>query len=321
MVEHKIFAEGVIKDIKKYLSPDYADVECEVIEKRSNNGQLSVNIAFTQPEREITPIIGIEPFYEAVRNGESLESIMQVIAEMAEQTINTTFSITPGEMNEYKEAENYLGVCLVNTKANRKQLKGVTCIKVEDLSLIPIIRVPLSEKGIYGSMKVTEELREMWGVSVEQIFEQAWKNEESPMLLGLNEAVLHTGDMRDLSAAQDLVDNDNGEKMYILTNKRRIDGAALIVYPGVKEKLDELFPEGFFIVPSSIHETLIMPKGVEIQGLEMTPKELGRMLRYSNQRYVDKMEFLSDRIYEYDKDSGKIRQVSESMEKERGMEL
>ena len=53
----------------------------------------------------------------------------------------------------------------------------------------------------------------------------------------------------------------------------------------------------------------------------MTPKKLGAMLRYSNQRYTEKMEVLSDRIYEYDKDRGKIRSVPESMEKERGMEL
>lgn len=86
------------------------------------------------------------------------------------------------------------------------------------------------------------------------------------------------------------------------------------------KKLSELLPKGFFIIPSSIHETLIMPKGMEIQGLEMTPKEMGQMLREINQGYVEKDEILSDRIYEYDKESGKVRQVPESIKKERGME-
>ncbi len=83
------------------------------------------------------------------------------------------------------------------------------------------------------------------------------------------------------------------------------------------EKLDELFPEGFFVVPSSIHETIIMPKG---RGEEISPKQMGTMVRDINRTYMEKTEILSDRIYEYDKESGKIRQVPESMKKERGID-
>ena len=169
---------------------------------------------------------------------------------------------------------------------------------------------------MYGNMKITEELRRAWGVSVHDIFEQAWKNEEPPVLQELGDAVSYGEDIHDLFAVERLT-NDT---MYVLTNQRAIDGAIQIALPGVMKKLSELLPKGFFIIPSSIHETLIMPKGMEIQGLEMTPKEMGQMLREINQGYVEKDEILSDRIYEYDKESGKVRQVPESIKKERGME-
>ena len=45
MLEHKVFAEGVAKDIKEYLPPDYADVECTVMEKSKNNGTVMVGLA------------------------------------------------------------------------------------------------------------------------------------------------------------------------------------------------------------------------------------------------------------------------------------
>lgn len=84
---------------------------------------------------------------------------------------------------------------------------------------------------------------------------------------------------------------------------------------GCNGKVDQLFPEGFYILPSSIHETLIIPKDGA-----MTPKELGEMVREVNRTEVLREEVLSDRVYEYDREKGKIRQVTESLEKARVME-
>ena len=81
------------------------------------------------------------------------------------------------------------------------------------------------------------------------------------------------------------------------------------------EKISRLFPEGFYILPSSIHEVLIVPKDGEL-----VPKELGNLVREVNQIEVSSDEVLSDRVYEFDREKGKIRQIPESLPKERGME-
>ena len=62
------------------------------------------------------------------------------------------------------------------------------------------------------------------------------------------------------------------------------------------------------IIPSSIHELLIVPKSPEID-----PRELGEMVRAVNRAEVAKEEQLSDRVYEYDREAGMIRQVPESI--------
>lgn len=316
MLRHKIFAEGVVKDIKDYLPFCYEDMKCEVVEKERNNGQRRVGITFSRPGQEIAPVIYVEPFYKSVQQGEPLEDVMREIARTVELGMKKRPPITASQISEYDRIKEYLGVKLVNTKANRRNLKDITHIEMEDMSLIPVIRFPMPEQEMYGNMKITEELRKAWGVSVHDIFEQAWKNEEPPVLQELGDAVSYGEDIHDLFAVERLT-NDT---MYVLTNQRAIDGAIQIALPGVMKKLSELLPKGFFIIPSSIHETLIMPKGMEIQGLEMTPKEMGQMLRVINQGYVEKNEILSDRIYEYDKESGKIRQVPESVDREKGME-
>ena len=74
------------------------------------------------------------------------------------------------------------------------------------------------------------------------------------------------------------------------------------------EKVDQLFPEGFYILPSSVHELLVIPKSLEI-----SPRELGKMVRAISRSEVAKEDQLSDRVYEYDREAGKIRQVPESV--------
>ena len=53
---------------------------------------------------------------------------------------------------------------------------------------------------------------------------------------------------------------------------------------------------------------LIVPKSPEID-----PRELGEMVRAVNRAEVAKEEQLSDRVYEYDREAGMIRQVPESI--------
>lgn len=318
MVEYKVFAEGMVKDIREHFSPGYADVECAVVEQRKNNGQVCVGISFRKPGQPVSPIIYMEPFYEKVRCGEPLEGIVQEIVRSAEESMETGIPDCYSHIGEYDRVKGYLGVRLVNTKANRLELARIPHRELEDLSLIPVIRFPLPDADGYGSTKVTEEIRKGWGIGAEQLFEQALENEEHPRMHVLGEFISDMDDSsQELFQMEDEPFRITEESMFILTNERKVDGAAVIAFPGVMEKLDELFPEGFFVVPSSIHETIIMPKG---RGEEISPKQMGTMVRDINRTYMEKTEILSDRIYEYDKESGKIRQVPESMKKERGID-
>lgn len=60
---------------------------------------------------------------------------------------------------------------------------------------------------------------------------------------------------------------------------------------------------------------IIVPKDGNI-----SPKELGEMVRNVNETEVAREEVLSDRIYEFDKEKRQLCQVPESIEKEKEME-
>lgn len=96
--------------------------------------------------------------------------------------------------------------------------------------------------------------------------------------------------------------------MYVLTNEQKTYGASLLAVPGIMEKVNQFFPEGYYILPSSLHETIILPKPCGVSA-----KELGEMVRDINRTQVNREERLSDCVYEYDKEKSVIRQVPESV--------
>lgn len=321
----KVFAEGVAKDIKDFLSPAYTDVECVVVEKRKNNGTVRVGLAFQRPGELISPIIYVEPFYQEICQGKPTGEVMEKIADTAQEIMERNhFRDFPG-IEDYEKIKKYLEVKIVNTKANRRELKGLVHRENEDLSLIPFLR--FSERAACGNVEISHELMDLWEVSADMVMDQAWENtwqKKPPMLRGLGE-ILHI-EIEGHPPEGNLLEEMNHmkerprEPAYVLSSRGGTNGAAYLASPEVMKRISGLFPEGFYLLPSSVHEILVLPKYKGGLGWEKTPFELGEMVREVNRTCVEREEILSDRIYEYDKESGKIRQVPESIKKERGME-
>lgn len=322
MVAVKMFAEGVTKQIKDYLPPEYQDIECTVTEQQKNNGTWLTGICFHIPGENISPLVYMEPFYDEIRQGKPINEVMEKIAEQAVNSRGIQNEMAEIRMDDYASVKDHLNMILVNTKANRRVLSRMPHREMEDLSAIVRVEIPMPEGKGTGSVKVTNDLMEYWGVDEEQLFNTALKNMEknaSPMLMDIEnvmeEILSGTSENHNLLASPGEINRSPFETMYVLSNASRINGAAMLLSPDVMKRIGEIFPEGVYILPSSIHEVLIVPKNGKAE-----PAELGKMVREVNRAEVAKEEVLSDRIYEYDKERGKICQVPESIEKKKVME-
>lgn len=325
MLEHKVFAEGVAKDIKDYLPPDYADVECEVMEKRKNNGAVVVGLAFKKPGEKVSPVIYVEPFYQEVCQGKPMDEILGEIAETAGEAMERNHFQDLPDIENYEKVKEYLEVKIVNTRANRKELKGLPHMENEDLSVMPVLKFPIPGQDVCGKVKISNELMKQWNVGMDKIMDQAWENtrqKEPPTLRGLGDVLCEvtTGHplAGNLLTETNSVQEGQREMAYVLSNKSGINGAAYLASAETMEKISGLFPEGFYLLPSSVHEIIVMSKGTDDSRNEINPLQLGRMVRDINKTEIKREEILSDRVYEYDKENRRIRQVPESIE--RGME-
>lgn len=322
MISKRAFAEETARQIKTYLPPEYRDMECTVMEVPKNNGVVRTGIGCCKEGEAVSPVIYLDSYYEGVRQGGSLEDVMGRIAEEIRAGWESREPIKEIDLTDYKSVAEHLGLMLVNTRANRKMLSQMPHIEMEDLSGIACVEFPAS-KGC-GRVKVTEELLRCWGKSEEELLDTALSNmeKEAGLMLRPMDDILDEG-LFGSPAGENLL-NDSGEisdpgtgigNLYVLTNQDWSYGAAALCSPAVRQRIGERFPKGVYLLPSSVHEVLLVPKSIPV-----SPAELGAMVREINREEVLKEEVLSDRIYEYDKESGTIRSVPESLEKRREWE-
>ena len=310
MNETRMFADEVVSGITKYF-PEDRQIQCRVVETMKNNNVTRVGITFHEQGDKVGPVIYMEPYREAAIDGRPMSEIMREIAGIASRSMDKTERIGSLDYGDYESVKEYLSVTLINGRDNRQMLSRMPHRQMEDLALILELKFPM-EEGV-GSIKVSHELAELWAVDTDTLFAQAQENSlkaEPPSLHRMEDTMLSLAFDRD--AAENLLENPAPEEapsqLYVLSNMSKNKGAAVLSYPGVLEKADQLFPKGFYVLPSSIHELLIVPKSPEID-----PRELGEMVRAVNRAEVAKEEQLSDRVYEYDREAGTIRQVPESI--------
>lgn len=310
MNETRMFADEIASGIMKYF-PEDRQIQCRVVETMKNNNVARIGITFHDQGEKVGPVIYMEPYREAATDGRPMSEIMREIAGIASRSMDKTELIGSLDYGDYESVKEYLSVTLINGRDNRQMLSHMPHRQMEDLALILELKFPMAE-GI-GSIKVSHELAELWAVDTDTLFAQAQENSlkaEPPSLHRMEDTMLSLAFVRD--AVENLLENPAPEEvpsqLYVLSNTSKNKGAAVLSYPGVLEKADQLFPKGFYILPSSIHELLIVPKSPEID-----PRELGEMVRAVNRAEVAKEEQLSDRVYEYDREAGMIRQVPESI--------
>lgn len=82
--------------------------------------------------------------------------------------------------------------------------------------------------------------------------------------------------------------------MYVITNKQSCKGAGCIMYPEMQKKIAEVFGDDYVILPSSIHETIVirMPADMDID-------QVNALINEVNITTVAEDERLSDHAYKF----------------------
>ena len=263
-----------------------------------NNGMEKTGMILESDEYNIAPAIYLEEFFEQYQKGMSIDRIVNEILEFYEKVkVEEDYDVS--QLSLYENVKKKVAFKLVNTEKNQQMLKEVPHIPLLDLSIVFYILVDVDEKGS-ATIQIRNEHIENWNVNVEQLYKDAKLNVKCliPARLMCMQHVIEKlcdiskGEEKDLLKAK--FPPENKEFMYILTNSIHQFGA----YPNILEMASRIIGEDFYLLPSSIHEVILIPKS-------KSPdlKDLNEMINEVNETQVQEEEVLSNHAYYYEKNT------------------
>ena len=292
------FKNEVVGKIREFLPESFAAAEVSLQVVRKNNDLQLTGLTIRSTESNICPTIYLEKFYDEYVEGADMSEILERIAEVRmDHEVSESFDVA--QITDFEQIKGKLVPRLINAEMNSELLEARPHKLVADLAVTYCALLDQSFDGT-ASVAVTNELMKMWNTSVEELHEIAVANlsELLPSTFkGMTEVMsemmgMSTEDMEMMGRSTD------EEQMYVLSNSIKVNGASALLDAKMMEEIIEKVGD-FFILPSSIHETLVVPvkSGMDVESLEA-------MVREVNSTQLQPDEILSNRVYSYSFEEG-----------------
>lgn len=284
-MNYETFVAAVEEAVRESL-PSNRIVQINCV--RKNNGKERVGITITEQEVNLSPTFYLEEHYEHYMKGESLEEIVEGILNLYEE-VRFEKNWDTSCLLEFEQVRGNVVFKIIHTGRNLEFLQTVPHEEVLDLSLVCYVLLRMEACGT-ATVPVTNHLMELWGVKKEELFALAKGNAKE--LLKEKFYNMQCVVKKHFDEEPIIIDEAG---MHVLTNDKGSLGAAVMMYDGVLADIGHQLGESYYIIPSSIHEVLVLP---EKSG--MCRDELDEMVKEVNEHCVAWEEVLSDHVYFYD---------------------
>ena len=295
----EVFAGTVKRAMEVYYGEDY---RVSVQDVQKNNGLVLTGITILKKDCNIAPTIYLNQVFEQYQEGRTIESICREIIRIYEEhAIHTDFDVS--YVTDFAKVQNHICYKLINAKKNETLLNDVPHVVLEDLAIIFYILVSKDLEGT-GTITVKNNMLSFWDVDTDTLYKLAILNTQrlfrgtvQSMASVMTEIISHKLDEESAQEFYDMmVGEDDMIPMYICTNADKLNGAGVILYQGLLQEFADRVGSDFYILPSSIHETLLIPVNSD-----MDIEYLRDMVRTVNRTEVAPDEILSDSVYYYNR--------------------
>lgn len=297
-------ANEIVRSVQEKLGDGY---RARLQKVPKNNNLMRTGIIIQKEGTNLLPTIYIdEEIDKYLLNLCSLESIADEIIEKYFQC-DQSEDYGVSSFKDFNWAKGRLICHLVNTSLNSNLLKDIPSIPFFDLSIV--FRVTLEPQPGEGipSILVTNKHLKAWGIDKETLYVIAKEN--TPKLLPVNMVKLSEL-VRNVMLENNMTPKETEKSdipdinMYALTNQRFWLGSYCINYPGILSALAEEGNANLYILPSSIHETIITPD------LSCTSLERLKDTVYQvNKTSLPEEELLSYSVYYFSRETQEITQL------------
>lgn len=296
--------------LKRMLGKAYPSCTVEIHEIPKNNSLMRTGILIREEGRNIAPTIYLEEFFDEYRNGKPFNEICRTIQRIHTES-NPPGNFDVNAITDFAAVKNKICYRLVNAERNAAMLREAPHRLWQDLAVVYYIVLSKDSSIGVSSFAVKDNLMGIWGVDEHMLYDIARQNapalfkaEVMPISDVISAMLREMPECGQIAALPELEKPGNLPPLYVATNECKRHGAAVLLYDGVLEGFAERCGSDFYILPSSVHETLFMPIPPDTDGCA-----LPELVRGINAELVAPEEVLSDNVYLYHAGDGSVTQI------------
>ena len=293
------FVEEIIENMQKRVPENYL-VQVQNICK--NNDLKLTGLTIGDQKLNIYPTIYLEEFYKKYEEGVSFETITDIIWNTYCQNAPKSNWDT-SRFIEWRNVKDIIWPKIINYAANRELLNSVPYRKVCDLAVVYYAVVDICENGVASILLRNEHLK-LWGKTEADLYELALENYRRIFSItsrNLDDIILEL-----MNCKEDISFDENTiVPMIVVTNNKKLNGAAAILFPDELQKIADKMGADLYILPSSVHEIILLSTDNT-----MTVDELKETVRFVNSNELRQEEVLSDNVYLFNRHNPSIEIVS-----------
>lgn len=308
---YETFLKTLKQDLQQLLGGNFL-ISIQKIPK--NNGIILDSLCISDTEALITPTIHLAPYYEQYQNGIPLDIIEQDILTIFHEPFPSPI-INPEHFTNLEQVKDKVVFRLIHAKSNRTLLDQLPHKTFLDLAIVFYLYLDDTEYGQLTSL-IYESHKELWELSTDELFILASYN--TPKLFPakiqtmseIMKEILQNS-FTDLDQTEMLSTLLSGEDplspLYVLTNCQGFCGSCCILYPNILKDFAKTLNQDLVILPSSIHEVLIIPHEEQLQFDDLTS-----MVTEINHTEVPLEDQLSNQVYRYSRETNSIEIANSS---------
>ena len=286
------FCQYICDHIKKYFprNSGYENSRVSLVKVNKRNDTPLTALVIKNPAEDISPIIYLDRYFDIYeKQGKGVREILYDIADNRLGYVGKEF-ISDEHIRRILDLEKVKDRIIIKPigyEKNKENLEGkIPFYRMGDI--VATYHIVMSyENGISASAIINNEMMKQYHITPQELHHLAVKNTAKNfpgLFLPMSEV------MASLTGTADFIDSP----LYVLTNRQKDMGSAVVFYPDIMDRIAQKYPEGFYVIPSSIHEMLILSKNL------IPCDQIRIMTKSINGAVVAPEEVLSDEIHEYD---------------------
>ncbi len=283
--------EQFLEQIREALQDRLPGMDVTIRSVEKLQGESYKGIGITPEGSNTGATLNLHEMFELMQEGTPPQEILTKIEELAEDALRQIPEIDIDTFSDYGQMKHTLTMQAVPVDPNRDLLQEIPHREMEDIAIVYRFQLGQREQG-EASVLITNRMLEGYGITEKQLMADA--EEFAPRVNPVT--IRSLGEvLAEMSGGLFEPEEIGVPPVLLATVPGAVNGAGVMGYPDFFKEAAEKIGGSFYVLPSSIHEILLLPedKNMDAAGLNL-------MVSSVNAAEVLPEEQLSDEAYHYD---------------------